>query len=237
VEEQDRSWLSVPAINEGAKGGSLVDRLHQRPAVAIALAIGACLAAAVAGIALTATAATPSIDIGGIAVSGAAPAPGGPGLGGALVVDVAGAVRRPGVYRLAPDSRVGDAIEAAGGYSGAVDAAAVAHDLNLAAPLSDGQKLVVPVRGSANGASTGPGAGGGSGSSGDGASGGAGALVDLNHASQSELEALPGIGPVTARKIIDARSERPFATPHELLDRKLVGESTWEKLRDLVTAG
>jgi competence protein ComEA len=200
-----------------------------------AAAGAAVLVAAILGVALVATAATPRIDLtslesgrGSTAVPsdirGAIAASSSGDLGTALVVDVAGGVRRAGLYHLPAGSRVGDAIEAAGGFGASVDAIAVARDLNLAAPLSDGQKVVVPTRGSDVASAP------------QASAGNARGLVDLNRASQSELEALPGIGPVTARKIIDSRTERPFAAPQDLLDRKLVGASTWEKLRDLVTA-
>ena len=155
----------------------------------------------------------------------------GPGTGdtqsGHLVIDVAGAVVTPGVYRVAPGSRVGDAIEAAGGFDPRVDAARVARDLNLAATLTDGQQIRVPSR---DDAPAGEGDGGGSGASDHG-------LVDVNRATQSELEALPGIGPVTAGKIIESRSETPFRTVDDLRERGLVGEKTFASIRALITVG
>lgn len=144
-----------------------------------------------------------------------------------LVVDVGGAVVRPGVYRLPAGSRIGDAIAAAGGYGAAVDAALVDRQLNLAAVVTDGEKIRVPVRGEA--AATGD-------SGIPGAAPATGGLVDLNHASAEELDTLPGVGPVTAAKIIAAREERPLASADDLLARKIVGAATLDKLRALVTA-
>ena len=84
-------------------------------------------------------------------------------------------------------------------------------------------------------------AGGGSGSAGGsgggGVSGGSGALIDLNRASQAELESLPGIGPVAAGKIIEARAQSPFRTIDELRERGLVGQKTFDSLRALITVG
>jgi competence protein ComEA len=223
MQDTDRSWLEVPAAADGTTIRSVLERVKARPAVATALAVSGLFAALIAGAALSATSATPRIDLGAIGSTSTAAASTADVVGGALVVDVAGAVRRPGVYHLAAGSRVGDAIEAAGGFAPTVDTQAAAKDLNLAAALIDGQKVVVPTRGAATPA--------------DPAGTGAGGLVDLNHASESELDALPGIGPVTAAKIIASRNERPFSDPKELVDRKLVGQKTWEKLRDLVTVG
>jgi len=150
-----------------------------------------------------------------------------------LVVDIAGAVVRPGVYRLPAGSRVGDAITAAGGYGPRVDAARVGTELNLAAPLTDGQHLAVPSRDDvALGGDT---TGGSAGSGSSGGSPGSGSLVDLNRATSAELDALPGIGPVTAAKILAARESTPFVAVQDLLDRKLVGQKTFDGLRDLVT--
>ena len=144
---------------------------------------------------------------------------------GEVVVDVAGAVVRPGVYRLTSGARVGDAINAAGGFSARVDADRVAADLNLAAAVSDGQQIRVPSRDDPQTTTAAPGSGAGS----------AGGLIDLNTATQAELESLPGIGPVTATKILDARGQTPFASIDDLRERGLVGEKTFDSIRALIT--
>jgi competence protein ComEA len=174
---------------------------------------------------------------GGIAVDAAgSSSPGDPaasdlGPGGAIVVDVAGAVARPGVYHLAAGSRIGDAIAAAGGYGPRVAADRVAAEINLAALVRDGDRILVPSRdGTAPAASRGPG--------GPAASGKPGAaLIDLNHATAEALDSLPGIGPVTADKIIASRAEKPFASIDELRERGLVGQKTFDKLKPLITVG
>jgi competence protein ComEA len=156
---------------------------------------------------------------------------GGPSIGGAeIVVDVGGAVVRPGVYRLAAGARIGDAIDTAGGFSPRVDVDRVGRELNLAATLTDGAQVRVPSRGDP-GPSAAPGSGGGTPGS------GGGRLVNLNTATESELDALPGIGPVTAAKILESRAGSPFRSVDELRERGLVGEKTFEKLRPLLTVG
>jgi len=144
-----------------------------------------------------------------------------------LLVDVQGAVARPGLVRLPPGSRVADAIAAAGGYTRETDLLAAAGQINLAAMLSDGAQVFVPIRGLAGGGLGGAG-------SGDAGSGGSG-LVNLNTATPEELDSLPGIGPVTIEKIVAARQERPFATLEELVERDVMHNGQLEDIRDLVT--
>ncbi len=160
-----------------------------------------------------------------------------------LVVDVAGAVRRPGVYRLAAGSRVVDAVTAAGGYGPRVDAEAASR-INLAAALQDGAQVRIPSRDdaaargepAASGAPAASGTPGGA-AAGDAVAGGGGRPVNLNTASADELDTLPGVGPATAAKILAARAEAAFASVDELRSRGVVGEAAFRKLQGLVTVG
>jgi competence protein ComEA len=138
-----------------------------------------------------------------------------------LLVDVAGWVRRPGVYEFHEGDRVIDAIAAAGGAK----SGAALDALNLAAPLADGTQILVPRR-QAPGSAGSPVTGGAAGSS----------KVNINSASAVELEALPGIGEVIAGLIVDYRTANgPFGSVDDLLDVSGIGEVTLENIRDLVT--
>jgi competence protein ComEA len=146
-----------------------------------------------------------------------------------LVVEVAGAVTKPGVFSLPQGSRVADAIASAGGYSPDVDPRQVEATLNLAAKVQDGQVVRVPRQADAA-ASVGSGAT----SSPPGATPG---LIDLNSATAEQLDTLPGIGPATAAKILAARAQQPFGSVDDLVTRKVLSAATLAKLRALVTAG
>jgi competence protein ComEA len=147
----------------------------------------------------------------------------------ALVVHVAGAVATPGVVELSAGSRVIDALEAAGGAADDADL----DRLNLAAKVADGQRVLVQRVGdpAVGATATGDGAGTPSGESTT-----AGGLVNVNTATQLELEALPGIGPALAAAIIDEREQRGgFRSVQELRDVRGIGEKRFAALSDLVS--
>lgn len=149
-----------------------------------------------------------------IEVIEATPEPTAPPL---IVVDVVGAVARPGIVRLDSGARVADAIAAAGGMTPDADLTA----LNKAAALRDGARVYVPRHGEVPPA----------GSVGTGSE----RKLDINQASAAELEALPGIGPSTAARIVRARESRAFTKVEELQTRGLVSARVFSDIRDLVT--
>lgn len=136
-----------------------------------------------------------------------------------VLAHAAGAVRVPGVYSLPPGARVADLLDAAGGATGDADLDRV----NLAAPVADGAQVYVPREGepmpvTAGGSLsvTGP--------------------LDLNTATQAQLEELPGVGPATAKAILDERERRGrFGAVEELLEVRGIGPAKLDALRDLVT--
>ena len=137
-----------------------------------------------------------------------------------VVVHVVGAVRVPGLYRLARGKRVADAVERAGGATGKADLALI----NLAAPVADGQQVVVPARAP-------PGAAAGEGNGGDAAAG----PVHLNTATLDQLDELPGVGPVTAQKILDYREKHgAFSSLRELDAIPGIGPARLAQLSELV---
>jgi competence protein ComEA len=146
-----------------------------------------------------------------------------------LVVHVVGAVRRPGLYRLREGQRVADAVARAGGATGKADLTA----LNLAAPLVDGTQVLVPARITV----AAPGAPLGTAPAPTGASAaGPQPKVSLGAATIEQLDELPGVGPITAQKIVDYRTEHgPFRSVDDLDEVPGIGPARIDDLRDLVT--
>jgi competence protein ComEA len=139
-----------------------------------------------------------------------------PALPRRIVVDVVGAVRRPGLERLPQGARVADAIARAGGATARADL----NQVNLAAPVADGEQVVVPLRGATAGA-TAPGA--------------PNAPVSLSTATVEQLDALPGIGPVTAQKIVAYRQQHgAFHSVAELDAIPGIGPARIDQLKGLV---
>jgi competence protein ComEA len=146
-----------------------------------------------------------------------------------VTIYLVGAVQTPGVYTLPAGSRLQDAVQAAGGFLAEANTGAV----NLAALLADGERIVIPDINPSNTAAL--------------DSGllperstelGALNLVNINTASQAELELLPGIGPKTAQKIIEFREiNGPFLSIEAILDVPGIGEKTLSEIRDLITVG
>jgi competence protein ComEA len=139
-----------------------------------------------------------------------------------LIVDVAGAVKEPGVYEFAEGDRVIDAIERAGGSLPKAELSL----LNLAAPLADGTQILVPKAGPTAV----------SGVPGGTTPGSSGGLINVNTASATELESLSGIGEVLAATIIEYRTQNgPFASVEDLMDVSGIGPATLDEIRDQVT--
>jgi competence protein ComEA len=168
----------------------------------------------------------PPVSLGGAPASprtpGATPAssPGASSGSRELWVDVAGAVRRPGLYKVPAGSRVAAAVERAGGVSRRGDEAGV----NLAAPLRDGQQVIVPRRGAAPAA--GPDVAGGAASAGP---------ISLSQATEAQLESLDGIGPALAGRILDYRRQHGgFRSIDELKEVSGIGDKRFAALRKSV---
>ncbi len=136
------------------------------------------------------------------------------GSAGQAVVDVGGAVVNPGIYKLSSNLRVNDAIGAAGGLASGADTS----KMNLAAKIGDGQKIYVPTKSGqvTSGQSLEP----------------SQSLININSATEAELDSLPGVGPVTANKII---TSRPYSSLDELLAKKAVPASVFAKIKGMIT--
>lgn len=143
-----------------------------------------------------------------------------------ISVDVSGAVVKPGVYQLKTGDRIEEAVNAAGGFAETANGEYISKILNLAQILVDGSKIYIPSTGEEVSVSQ------------------AGVVagvdtqtrevvtkVNINLATQSEIESLSGIGPVTASKII---SGRPYQKIEELVDKKIVGKAVYEKIKDFI---
>ncbi len=137
-----------------------------------------------------------------------------------ISVDVSGAVKQPGVYQLQEGTRVEDVIKLAQGFADNANQEYISKYLNLAQKLVDGGKIYIPQEGEQTTVANVP-----------SQVAGVNTKVNINSASQAEIEALPGIGPVTAAKII---SGRQYQSIEELTSKKVVGNAVFEKIKDLV---
>ena len=135
-----------------------------------------------------------------------------------ISVDVSGAVKNPGVYQLTEGVRIEDAIKAAGGFSQTANQEYISKSLNLAQKLSDGGKVYVPSEGEQVSSSVNSQVAGVSTNQ-----------VNINTATESELDSLAGVGPVTASKII---SGRPYQSIEELTSKKVISKAVFDKIKD-----
>lgn len=238
VEPGHAPWRAIETSTDQQTPPRVDEHARGLPRAAIGAWVLAAIAAVVAFVVVVQPAPELVVNTVGVPDAGAAAQGGleggGPATGAPiLVVEVAGAVAHPGVYQLPSGARIGDAISAAGGYAASVDALLADRELNLAAPVKDGEEVRVPVRGEAS--VTAPAASATGEASGTTAATAPGGMVDLNHATAAELDALPGVGPATAAKIIAAREQRLFGSVDELASRGVIGAATLEKLRARAT--
>ncbi|MFN2586934.1 MAG: helix-hairpin-helix domain-containing protein [Actinomycetota bacterium] len=206
-------------MDEVVVGGGLKARLEEIVGRRIDTGVVVAVVALLVGVGLLVSGRKPAAAIAPPATVPPASAPSAPAPA-QLLVHVAGAVMRPGLYALPAGARVADAVEAAGGPTRRGDLGL----LNLAEPLVDGIKIEVLERG-AQPAPPPPAAPGASPSA-----------VSLNSADQAALETIPGVGPVTAAAILAYRDETgPFTSVEQLLEVSGIGPATLESLRPYVT--
>ncbi|MBI3290631.1 helix-hairpin-helix domain-containing protein [Candidatus Microgenomates bacterium] len=147
------------------------------------------------------------------------------------IIEISGAVEKPGVYKLTTNSRVDDVLISAGGLSVNADRDWIAKTLNRAAKITDGQKIYIPEKGSTSFT-------GSTSTTGTiardtlGTLDTRGTLININSASTAELDKLPGVGPVTAQKIID---NRPYSAVEELITRKILKQKVYEDIKNKVS--
>jgi len=225
--ERTRRWVArwVPASWAGA-------RWDPGRTGALALAAVAAVAAVVAAVGVWAERPVPEpVPALPLVAAGPSSPPAlpvaGPANTGPMVVSVSGRVVRPGLVRLAPGSRVGDAVDAAGGATPDADLTG----LNLAARVNDGEQVVVGVPTPVT-----PPAAAGAPASGAAAGAAPGGRVDLNTATLEQLDQLPGVGPVTAQRILEWRTQNGrFAAVEQLQEVSGIGDARFATLRNLVT--
>ncbi len=143
-----------------------------------------------------------------------------------IVVDIAGAIKNPGVYNFISGQIIEDAIKQAGGLTPEADLELLARTINRAALLQNNSKVYIPVKGAANYLATSSTTNGTAAISGP---------VNINTASAAELDTLPGIGPVTAGYIIDYRKKNPFKKKEDLMKISGISSAKYAKLKDLIT--
>lgn len=139
----------------------------------------------------------------------------GPKIGTEYVLaDVGGEVINPGVYKFIKGVTVGEAIRIAGGLTNQADNSYINRNLNLAKTVAEGQKIYIPKLGELSSSTSSK-------------------LTNINTATKEQLEALPAVGAVSAQKILDSR---PYSSIEELLNKKVLSKSSFEKVKELIEA-
>ena len=150
-----------------------------------------------------------------------------------ISVDVEGKVLHPGVYTLSEGARIKDALIAAGGLSSSADRVYVSKHLNQAQKVIDGGKIYIPALGEVKTANISVDTNTMEMSNSSASTVESIGMININTASESELDALPKVGPVTAKKIISAR---PYSNINELVSKKILGQKTFEGLKEKIVA-
>lgn len=141
-----------------------------------------------------------------------------------ITVDIEGAVKNPGVYKLKEGSLIQDAINLSGGLSENADNELIAKDINRAEILKNNQKILIPTKIQASQEVAGT-----------NTSIQNSAKININTATLEQLDTLPGIGPVYAQRIIDYRKKKQFASLEEIMEIQGIGDKTFAKFKDLIT--